>query len=203
MKPILYRPGSKAPVITAFTLAAAIHLSALAFATNHPPPANRPDGGFTIIEIFDPPSPEPEPEPELSQPVETVTQPQIEWPTEFFDAAEPTPQPLYKSNRALRPRRVTPARRNAGGNGKLFAINAPRPAYPYEARRRRVTGSGVAILDVNSGNGLVIAARIVESTGNPILDNSALSAFKRWRFRIGSPSTVKIPFTFTMHGVQL
>lgn len=32
---------------------------------------------------------------------------------------------------------------------KVVAINAPRPDYPYEARRQRATGSGIAVLRVD------------------------------------------------------
>ena len=200
MKPVLYRPGSKAPLAGAFTLAAAIHVSALAFAPNHEPAINNVDRGFPNIEILEPPPEEPVPEP--PQVIETSVPPQNEQPNEFVETTEPSPQPLPKMSRPIRSPRVAPAKQVAAGNGKVFAINAPRPAYPYEARRHHITGSGVALLDVNPGNGSVLAARIVQSTGSPMLDNSALSAFSRWRFRVGSPSQVRITFTFTMYGVQ-
>jgi hypothetical protein len=36
---------------------------------------------------------------------------------------------------------------------KALAIYAPRPQYPYEARRRRQIGAGLAILDVDPNTG--------------------------------------------------
>ena len=43
---------------------------------------------------------------------------------------------------------------------------------------------------------------IEQGIGNPILDNSTLSAFRRWRFRPGSPPRVRIPTTFLLTGAQ-
>src|SRR5258708_6758806 len=48
----------------------------------------------------------------------------------------------------------------------------------------------------------ISGASMASSTGNPILDNAALSAFRQWRFKPGSVSKVKIPITFTMTGAQ-
>ena len=33
-----------------------------------------------------------------------------------------------------------------------MVVYAPRPVYPYEARRQRVTGSGIALLTLGSGD---------------------------------------------------
>ena len=85
---------------------------------------------------------------------------------------------------------------------KASAISAPRPEYPYEARSRHITGSGVCIVSVDVGSGNVTDASMAQSIGNPILDNSALSAFKRWRFKPGSVAKVRIPITFTMTGAS-
>jgi hypothetical protein len=38
---------------------------------------------------------------------------------------------------------------------KAKVTYAPRPVYPYEARRQRVTGSGVALLTVDQTSGTV------------------------------------------------
>ena len=39
-----------------------------------------------------------------------------------------------------------------------------------------------------------------QSIGNPILDNSTVSAFRRWRFKPGTPPRVRIPITFVLTG---
>jgi TonB family protein len=87
-------------------------------------------------------------------------------------------------------------------NAKSFAISAPRPKYPYEARSRHITGSGVAIISIDPNTGLAVDAAMEQSIGNPILDNSTVSAFRRWRFKPDSPSRVRIPITFLLTGAQ-
>ena len=59
---------------------------------------------------------------------------------------------------------------------RALAIYAPRPAYPLEARRNRLTGSGVALLEVDKRTGYVTSARMLKSTGHQILDDAALKA---------------------------
>ena len=85
---------------------------------------------------------------------------------------------------------------------KPSPLYAPRPQYPYEARSRRVTGSGVIVCTVDSGSGSVTGCSVSSSTGSPILDNAATSAFRQWRFRPGTLSKVNIPITFTMTGAS-
>ena len=87
-------------------------------------------------------------------------------------------------------------------NGKIFALSAPRPHYPYEARVRHLTGSGIAIISVDPITGFATDVTMEQSIGNPILDNSTVSAFRRWRFKPGSPSRVQIPITFLLTGAQ-
>jgi TonB family protein len=83
-----------------------------------------------------------------------------------------------------------------------LALYAPKPSYPYEARRGGITGSGIAHLIVNSGAGNVIEARMSQSTGNPILDSATLSALRSWRFKPGVASNVEVPITYTLSGVS-
>ena len=85
---------------------------------------------------------------------------------------------------------------------KALAINSPRPEYPYEARSRHIMGSGICVVTVDTGSGNVTDATMAKSIGSPILDNSATSAFRRWRFKPGTVSKVKIPITFTMSGAS-
>jgi TonB family protein len=85
---------------------------------------------------------------------------------------------------------------------KALATYAPRPQYPFEARSRRITGTGVCVVEINAGSGSVTSASMASSIGNPILDNAAVSAFRRWRFKPRSVSKVRIPITFTTTGAQ-
>jgi TonB family protein len=72
--------------------------------------------------------------------------------------------------------------------------------YPYEARRRRITGSGVVVVEIDSVTGNVKAARMAPSIGSPILDDAALSAFRQFRFKPGTPTLAKIPINFSLGG---
>src|SRR6266536_1542746 len=85
---------------------------------------------------------------------------------------------------------------------KALAIYAPRPAYPYEARTKHMTGSGIVLLIVDPSSGNVTSAQLLRSTGQEILDTAALRAFRRWRFKPGSVHKVKIPINFTMQGFR-
>ncbi len=44
------------------------------------------------------------------------------------------------------------------------------PKYPYEARRHRIGGSGVVVIDLDSSTGRVNGVSMATSTGDPMLD---------------------------------
>jgi len=200
MKPILYRAGSKRSLIAAFCAAAAIHVSALAFSPSHRPEPIGPNSPEVILEPA-PAEPEPSPPPEEIQPPEVTPAPAE--PNDFADLPQPTPRRLARQSRPIHSRSAPNMAKLAVGNGKVTALNAPRPDYPYEARAHHVTGSGMVLLEVDPTSGAVLNATMTQSTGSSILDSSAMSAFRRWRFRSGTPTQVRIPFTFTMSGAQL
>jgi TonB family protein len=56
--------------------------------------------------------------------------------------------------------------------GKALTIYAPGPEYPLQARRNRLTGSGVALLEVDKRTGYVTSARMLQSMGHKILDDA-------------------------------
>ena len=85
-------------------------------------------------------------------------------------------------------------------SAKEPATYAPVPEYPREPRLNGIKGSGVCVVAVDSRSGLVIAASMEKSTGNGLLDNAALSAFRNWRFKPGTVSKVTIPVEFTLGG---
>jgi len=154
---------------------------------------------FTEID-FEATSPE-----TVSQPpeVQPQTQPEASPASDFADIS-PVRQIVQKP--AISPIRrsgLAPKRGISGAIGQTVAIVAPRPEYPYEARRRHVTGSGVAIVNVDPATGFVVGATMAQGTGDAVLDHSAVSAFRRWRFKPGVAAKVVIPITFTMAGAQL
>jgi protein TonB len=85
---------------------------------------------------------------------------------------------------------------------KAIITYAPRPFYPYEARRQRMMGSGVALLTVDRTSGTVTDVRMTQSCGNAILDNSTLDALRRWRFKPGNVTRIQVPVTYALMGVS-
>jgi TonB family protein len=86
---------------------------------------------------------------------------------------------------------------------RTFAIYAPIPRYPYEARVKHMQGSGLALLTVDRRTGYVTSARMLESTQHQILDDEAVKAFRAWRFKPETVSVVRIPVLFGMRRTQL
>ena len=179
-KPLLYRPPPRWQWWAAFGGAVAIHLTAVALAQKHePPPVDLPDMPTAVIEATLQPEEQPTP------------------PPEDIPLPEPAPRAAIKAPQAAgHPGPMSMS------SAKALATYAPRPQYPYEARSRHVTGSGVCVVTVDTASGSVNEASMAQSIGNPILDNAATSAFRQWRFKPGTVSKVRIPITFTMTGAS-
>jgi TonB family protein len=62
---------------------------------------------------------------------------------------------------------------------------APRPDKLPEAARLHLSGNGVFVMNMDTATGKVKSVEVQKSTGNSLLDRSAIQAFKRWRFRPG------------------
>ena len=154
-----------------------------------------------IIATLETPTDEPTPPPEDIPLPEPPPMPDIQ--PEFQE--ETTPPPKRPPNAKVAPVKAPTAARPSGvmsiSSAKALALNSPKPEYPYEARSRHITGSGVCVVSVDA-SGTVTDATMAQSLGNPILDNSAVSAFRRWRFKPGVAPKVKIPITFTMSGAS-
>ncbi len=196
---LVYRQHGRSIFWIAFTSALAIHLGAVALAKTKSPPAT--------LEDFNPPSDvqlvdTAEPEPAL--PEESATAPPLEQihPDQDIFREENFTPPSVRS-----PRKVRPAFHVRGTTASLRSVKAmvayaPRPVYPYEARRQRMTGSGVALLTIDQTLGTVTDVLMAQSCGNAILDNSTLDALRRWRFKPGSAARVQVPITYTLMGVS-
>jgi TonB family protein len=78
------------------------------------------------------------------------------------------------------------------------AIKKVAPQYPYEARSRHQTGSGLLRITLNLRTGSVMKVTVIKSTGSPILDNAARSAFLQWRWKPGKWKEIDVPVTYTM-----
>ena len=77
-----------------------------------------------------------------------------------------------------------------------MAITAPLPDYPYEAKRRNLTGSGTCVVTVDTATGTVTNAIMFQSTGSPLLDKLTIQTFKSWRFKPGTVSQVRVPISY-------
>jgi TonB family protein len=205
-KPILYVPPSKKLVWGSLACTVVIFtVSVVAAMKREAPPVDLADiPTYTIEATLAPAEEQPTPPPEDIPMPEPPPMP-AEIP-EFRE--ESTPPPKTQQNKPAAPIKTPQqgAPRPPGtmsiSSAKALAISAPRPVYPYEARSRHIMGSGVCVVTVDPASGAVTSASMAQSIGNPILDNSATSAFKQWRFRPGTVSKVKIPITFTMSGAS-
>jgi TonB family protein len=195
---LIYHRPSKWPIATALGAAVLIHLSAIAVAFHREPTATEPAIADDSVSFGFEPAEDPSipPDPDLSLP------PAPPPPTaEFVEARD--------MERALKPHQTPAPVRASGqthlpavGNVKAWAISAPRPDYPYEARSHHITGSGIAIISVDPITGFTTDVTMEQSIRHSILDNSTVSAFRRWRFKPDSPSRVRIPITFLLTGAQ-
>jgi TonB family protein len=79
---------------------------------------------------------------------------------------------------------------------QAMAVSAPLPEYPYEAKHANITGSGVCLILVDIASGTVTNATMTQSTGNRVLDKVTTETFRRWRFKPGSVSQVRVPVTY-------
>jgi TonB family protein len=199
---LLYQPTKGWRIGAAIGAAALIHLAAIAVASIYPREqiGDVPSAPGDTELTFDAASTD-----DPTPPPETVA------PTPTQDTADK----LFADDRTaqppLRPRdnqRVTPSVkvRNANpgslslSSAKIVALSAPRPEYPYEARRQRLTGSGIVAMTVDPATGMVIDVSMWQSTGSPYLDNAAITGFRRWRFKPGTAFRIKSPITYTLTG---
>jgi TonB family protein len=199
-KPLLFKPPPRWHLWAALGGAIAIHLGAVgAYAIKHEaPPMDLSDiptatVDATIQQVEDQPTPPPEDIPIPEAPPMPDVQP------EFVEESTPPP----RVNRP--PAKVQPIKAPNSvmsmSNAKALAVSKPQPPYPYEARAHHITGSGICVVTVDPG-GSVSDATMAQSIGNNLLDQSALSTFRRWKFRPGTVTKVKIPITFTMAGAS-
>ena len=198
---LLYQPKQKWRVGAAFSSALLIHFAAIALAAMHPRDQVRDvtAGGdeFPPIEYTqEMPIDPPESSDPLPNPIPNDN---------LFWEQRSTPPPIRQSKPAW-PIRKPSNHATAGvqnlSNARGEAVSAPLPEYPYEARRRKITGNGVVVITVDPVSGRVTDVTMEASTGSVILDNAAISGFRRWRFKSGSASKVRTPITFTLTGAR-
>jgi TonB family protein len=57
-------------------------------------------------------------------------------------------------------------------------------------------------MTVDPVSGSVTSVVMEASTGSLVLDNAAVTGFRRWRFKPGTISKVKLPITYTLMGTH-
>jgi TonB family protein len=200
---LIYRARSRWLIWVAFGCAVAIHLTAIVLAENKSRSISPSfPSGDEVIGVIDP-LPSPSQEPETVAPPE---QPPLATDDDAFREENATLPIRPHKKRPVSPlvRSIGTGTTSAmhGGSVKALTMYAPRPVYPYEARRGGITGSGIAELTLNPVVGNVIDARMAQSTGSVFLDNSTLETLRRWRFKPGVASHVDVPITYTLTGVS-
>lgn len=79
----------------------------------------------------------------------------------------------------------------------------PKPAYPMMAKRRGLEGIVMLAVEINA-QGIPQTVAIKQSSGHRVLDDSALSAVRHWRFspamRAGNAvaASIEIPIRFSL-----
>jgi protein TonB len=196
---LLYRRNGRSIFWLAFFFALAIHLGAVALAKTRSPSIKLQDvSPLPDVEVVD------TAEPEAALLEESAPPPpleQIHPDQDRFQEENLTPPPI-RAHRTARPPSLIGGTTASLRSVKAKVAYAPRPVYPYEARRQRVTGSGIALLTVDQTSGTVTDVRMAQSCGNAILDNSTLDALRRWRFKPGSAARVQVPITYRLMGVS-
>lgn len=71
------------------------------------------------------------------------------------------------------------------------------PQYPYIARLKGHDGYGRYRLSIDRETGLVTSVEIVKTTTHQELDDCAVKAFRKWRFRPHTVKAVVVPANFT------
>ena len=129
---------------------------------------------------------------------------------QFVEEAAPPPPHRVRRSRSAAPRARPGAVGGGPGGGSMSSgvgsmssgkgvrIYTPHPPYSEEARRNHITGSGIAEMTVDTATGAVTNVVMTQSTGNAMLDNSATSTFRRWRFRAGTVARVRQRITFSL-----
>lgn len=200
-KPLLYTPPPKKLVWVALGCTAVLYIGAVVAAIKRePPPVDLTEIPTASVEAtLDQPEDQPTPPPEDIPLPPPPPEPQIQ--PEFHEESTPPPRQVNQKAAPIKAPQVARAGPTTMANAKAMAVFGPRPEYPYEARSRHITGSGVCVLTVDpSGN--VTDASMAQSIGNPILDNATVSTFRRWRFRPNAFSKVKVPITYNLTGAS-
>jgi periplasmic protein TonB len=122
-------------------------------------------------------------------------------------AEEPaTPAPTTERKAHVKRRPTPPAQPTVAEVGfaatmsisavKAVAVKTQIPDYPYEAMRAHITGNGICVMTVDPASGNVTSTVMEKSTGNGILDKVTTDAFRKWQFKPGTVSKLRVPISY-------
>jgi TonB family protein len=203
---LLYQPGPRWRIGAALGAAALIHFAAIALASIH---QREQTNDFPPGEESGPPIEiEPQSPTDYPTPPTDVVDPPTPSPTDESMVPEDRSTPAPVRRQTTRPTtpivkvRSTTIGSQGHSSARVSVLSAPRLEYPYEARRQKITGSGIVVITVDPISGSVTSVVMEASTGSPVLDNAAVTGFRRWRFKPGTVSKVKSPITYTLMGAH-
>ena len=166
---LLHQPGHRWRVGMAFSAALLIHFAAITLANVHrvektggPPFTD----DFPIV-YFEPPVTVADPAPDDPDPLPTPPRTDETFPDE---RSTPPPirratgkpiAPIVKMNQGF-------ANRGPWSSAKALALHAPRPEYPYEARRQKITGDGIVAMTIDPVTGKCQQRLNVEKHGQSL-----------------------------------
>jgi TonB family protein len=85
-----------------------------------------------------------------------------------------------------------------GGMWMKDSVYRVAPQYSESERAQRHFGSGLLRLTLDLKTGTVTKVQVLQSTGFAALDQSAIDAFRRWRWKPGKWKEIDVPLTFAM-----
>ena len=86
---------------------------------------------------------------------------------------------------------------------KALTQSNPKPAYPLLAYKMKIQGKVILIVEV-AESGSVNKVTVAESSGNELLDRSALDTVKGWKFTPARKNgvivsqVIRVPITFSL-----
>jgi TonB family protein len=86
---------------------------------------------------------------------------------------------------------------SAADSAMKRAVSVPRPDKLPEASARHLAGSGEFVLHVDKASGSVKSVTVAKSTGQPLLDQSAIQTLKRCRFARGAVEQARASLSYT------
>jgi TonB family protein len=81
-------------------------------------------------------------------------------------------------------------------SGKARNLDGPKPIFPPEAAGLHLSGTGKYLLQFDQNTGLVTDVTVSQSAGSPLLDNSAIAAFRQWHEDPHCAKEVTMTMTF-------